>query len=119
MKTVDAKRIQNVGRECHFEDELIARPEGRECFRFPSRRDCLVSEQCIKLPQRPRGFAVWFTPELISDESISCNLHMKQSELAVSITTNIVYKICIVATAGRCLQIARIKSELVKRYPPD
>ena len=44
---------------------------------------------------------------------------MKQSELAISITTNIVYKICIVTTVGRCLQIAGINSELVRRYPPN
>ena len=69
LSAVDLKGIEDVGRKGEIEHELINWVEGGEGFCLPSCSDSLTTQESVDLLERPWGFCIWLSPELICNHS--------------------------------------------------
>jgi hypothetical protein len=107
LRAVEAVGIKDVSGKCHLEDELPCWTKRGECLRFPSRGNSLPPEQRVYLPERPRTFTIWLSPEFICDGSVTCDLDVKKAELSFGIAANIIKQFGVISTARGSLYMIR------------
>lgn len=71
--------VENVSRKHHLNNKLPCRAKWRKRLRLPACSNSLLPKQGVYLPERPWAFAIRLSPEFICDDSVTCNLDMKQA----------------------------------------